>query len=153
MARASRGERKPSARWVELYGNYYLAAGDVSARANPSGWWCVYRGRWTPAEWQRTSHRVIREGKTAPGIGAAMSGAEDALLAIAAEIVGAVGRSAAVNARRLVEEYGNACAAAPAAISACVDGGCDAVDSMTSTIDRGNAARDELLRALGVETP
>ena len=89
---ASRGERKPSAGWVELYGNYYLAAGDVSARANPSGWWCVYRGRWTPAEWQRTSHRVIREGKTEPGIGAAMSGAEDALLAIAAEIVGAVGR-------------------------------------------------------------
>ena len=92
MARASRAERKPSAGWVELYGNHYLAAGDVSARANPSGWWCVYRGRWTPAEWQRTSHRVIREGKTAPGIGAAMSGAEDALLAIAAEIVGAVGR-------------------------------------------------------------
>lgn len=87
-------DRSPSARWVELFGNYYLAAGDVFARANPSGWWCVYRGRWTPAEWQRTSHhhRVIREGKTAPGIGAAMSGAEDALLAIAAEIVGAVGR-------------------------------------------------------------
>lgn len=85
-------ERKPSAGWVELYGNYYLAAGDVFARANPVGWWWVCRGRWTPAEWQRTSHRIIREAKTAPGIGAAMSGAEDALLAIAAEIVGAVGR-------------------------------------------------------------
>ena len=86
------GERKPSAGWVELAGNYYLAAGDVFARANPSGWWWVYRGRWTPAEWRRTSHRAIREGKTASRIGAAMSGAEDALLAIAAEIVGAVGR-------------------------------------------------------------
>ena len=95
---------------------------------------------------------VVAQGKASSRIAAQLA-AEDALLAIAAEIVGAVGRSAAVNARRLVEEYGNACAAAPAAISACVDGGCDAVDSMTSTIDRGNAARDELLRALGVKTP
>ena len=54
-------------------------------------------------------------------------------------------------ARRLVDEYGNACCAALPAIEAGARGDGDAIDAMTAVIDRGNKARTALLRALGVE--
>ena len=54
-------------------------------------------------------------------------------------------------ARRLVEEYGNAVVACIPAIEAGARGDGDAVNAMADVIDRGNKTLAALLRALGVE--
>ena len=93
MARASRAERKPSAGWVEgdgaLPGDIMLHVGRCIAAAGPGGSWVV--AMLAKSVDGAPTMTVVAQGKASSRIAAQLA-AEDALLAIAAEIVGAVGR-------------------------------------------------------------
>ena len=90
---ASRGERKPSAGWVEgdgaLPGDIMLHVGRCIAAAGPGGSWVV--AMLAKSVDGAPTMTVVAQGKASSRIAAQLA-AEDALLAIAAEIVGAVGR-------------------------------------------------------------
>lgn len=90
---ASRGERKPSAGWVEgdgaLPGDIMLHVGRCIAAAGPGGSWVV--AMLAKSVDGAPAMTVVAQGKASSRLAAQLA-AEDALLAIAAEIVGAVGR-------------------------------------------------------------
>ena len=87
------GERKPSAGWVEgdgaLPGDIMLHVGRCIAAAGPGGSWVVTM--LAKSVDGAPAMTVVAQGKASSRLAAQLA-AEDALLAIAAEIVGAVGR-------------------------------------------------------------